>query len=1471
MQTMDYFAEGLGGGGDSERERGEEKRRNNNKDGPTTKTRGKDTTLKLGAWNCAEAANQNFEKVVNKVATVIEELELDIIGLSEANVYPNTIMEGLKIPGYNMEVGRGIEKEVGANARVLMYISEELDYKRRSDLEEESTIPAIWVEVGGAGKGNFLCCTLYREHKHWRGREEELRMENQMKRWREWLNRLTNIWEGEAEAIVMGDVNLDLKRRESGMKARMQADARNKILGKGWKQMINEPTRKTKAKGKDWVESSIDWIMTNQPEKMLGTGVEWTGSGADHALVWATKDLRTPFRRKRKIQKRIWKAFNKEVMEKEAQKATWELVGEEETEEDLNRMVGELEEAIKRTMEKVAPMKIVTIRKEKNKWLKRELQERIKVVKVVQREYMSSGREEDRERWKIMRRAVAREIRQAKRKYTKKGIADKEKCSKTLWQGVKDHLGWESTGAPIRLETVEKGKGGITKKTIIKPREIGEEITKAFEEKGRKVRVAIGEPRGNYLEEVRRLHMGNVGKFSIGEVTEQDVERRLRKVENKPSYGEDEISYMDLKLLKNWVVKPLTRIYKLSLKIGHFPKRWKSSRIKPLWKGEGNSKECAGSYRPVALLSAMGRLLEGIVAERMDNYAEGRGIVHKQVHGFRKHRGVGTGMLKLWEEVLKDGGDGKKVVALAFIDVSAGFDSVPHTQLMRKLEAIGYDKGALKWLSNYLTDRTQYVVVEATDGRKYDMPVGTPQGGALGPSMWREYTNDLPESMKGGGNEEAGQCKVVNNNEHGGSQGGAGLRPSLPKVVTQLGIGSETGESRGNPVETHLKSDETASEKIKEKANTRHQPGKEVDRGGNETGEGEVVNNAETGGSRRGAETSPPTVATLLDIESETGGSRGDPAEPHLRLDEKAEKPAKSERRETEEEGDNRKAVNNLEDDGTQGGTRLRSGKSKEETLPENGSETGESKGNRVEAKLKSKENEWKEDSNWTLSTWIDRKRVQEEEEEHDRTLRRKGLIITGERKGGVEGPDRLNYRGGNKQGGTECMLYADDTTAKVAGELWPELEVKLTRMLTPMFKNMKEDRLKVNEDKTGLMIIGDRKARRRFIRGGGRRSLELAGKNIEPEDRKKSLGLTISENMNWTDHVNETVRKCKYKLRSLKKLKGVVTKEQRKKLAEGVILSRLHQHLEVISMGRRVDMEALQRVQNATMMWVGGEGKRAFRVAEAKKQTGWLDVGQVAAKATILSAMKVMSEENQEGLLEKIAKKDKQGRPRIKNVSKDELEKMNIWMKKSWSIRARRWLKLMPQELKERDPWKDSTRKAIKAWVRENVGSRCEDHILWGRWEKKENEKEEKPKGKRLEAPTTRNQMKKCGEPRRKQRKRDWEAEEEKQPGPQETEEPQDAQESKQAKKGTRVMNRKNKEDRRIAGEERRKKKKETKVRREKKIKQDREKLEDEGRKKNKNQLKLRDWLRGGKMNLNQQGPGCKEKQAKKTKKGIG
>ena len=109
------------------------------------------------------------------------------------------------------------------------------------------------------------------------------------------------------------------------------------------------------------------------------------------------------------------------------------------------------------------------------------------------------------------------------------------------------------------------------------------------------------------------------------------------------------------------------------------------------------------------------------------------------------------------------------------------------------------------------------------------------------------------------------------------------------------------------------------------------------------------------------------------------------------------------------------------------------------------------------------------------MSDWIDNKTHQGPEEDYDRHLRQTGEIQAREWEGGKEGPDRLRYRAGKREGGGNCILYADDTSATQTGELWPQLEVKLMRMLTPLFEEMKLGRLKVNEDKTGLILLGSR------------------------------------------------------------------------------------------------------------------------------------------------------------------------------------------------------------------------------------------------------------------------------------------------------------------------------------------------------------------------------------------------------------
>ena len=121
------------------------------------------------------------------------------------------------------------------------------------------------------------------------------------------------------------------------------------------------------------------------------------------------------------------------------------------------------------------------------------------------------------------------------------------------------------------------------------------------------------------------------------------------------------------------------------------------------------------------------------------------------------------------------------------------------------------------------------------------------------------------------------------------------------------------------------------------------------------------------------------------------------------------------------------------------------------------------------------------------------------------------------------------------------------------------------------------------------------------------------------------------------------------------------MTLDQRKKLVEGVILSRLYLHLEVVSTGRKVDLEALQRVQNAAMCWVIGEGRRAFWVRRSGERLGWLDMGQVAAKATILAALKILWAGDQGDMVNRLVKIDKKGTQQVKTVGEEELRRMNI------------------------------------------------------------------------------------------------------------------------------------------------------------------------------------------------------------------
>ena len=92
-----------------------------------------------------------------------------------------------------------------------------------------------------------------------------------------------------------------------------------------------------------------------------------------------------------------------------------------------------------------------------------------------------------------------------------------------------------------------------------------------------------------------------------------------------------------------------------------------------------------------------------------------------------------------WFQQLENGNE----VCCIFFDLKKAFDSVPHSVLLQKLSAIGIDPYIIQWIRNYLTCRSQYVVVDGERSCMLPVVSGVPQGSVLVPLLFLVFINEV--------------------------------------------------------------------------------------------------------------------------------------------------------------------------------------------------------------------------------------------------------------------------------------------------------------------------------------------------------------------------------------------------------------------------------------------------------------------------------------------------------------------------------------------------------------------------------------------------------------------------------------------------------------------------------------------------------------------------------------------------------
>jgi hypothetical protein len=186
------------------------------------------------------------------------------------------------------------------------------------------------------------------------------------------------------------------------------------------------------------------------------------------------------------------------------------------------------------------------------------------------------------------------------------------------------------------------------------------------------------------------------------------IKDKLDELDINKSTGLDGIHPLVLKKCSKTLCVPLSMLFTKSFKAGALPSCWKFANVTPIFKK--GSKTCALNYRPISLTSILCKIMEKIIRDVMVSHLLKFKLLSMHQHGFVQAKSCATNLIETLDIITEALNRGFYAI-MVLLDFAKAFDTVCHEFLKLKLRAYGFDGYIYNWISDFLADRKQRVVI----------------------------------------------------------------------------------------------------------------------------------------------------------------------------------------------------------------------------------------------------------------------------------------------------------------------------------------------------------------------------------------------------------------------------------------------------------------------------------------------------------------------------------------------------------------------------------------------------------------------------------------------------------------------------------------------------------------------------------------------------------------------------------------